>query len=82
MILNKGMSRIQLLEFGKKTSGNISRSLEGTEKGLDRFLPGFNILTSRSGGEDICGSEAGIRVDFGDDVEGFHHDEFVFGDFL
>mmetsp|Transcript_32803 Transcript_32803/g.69205 ORF Transcript_32803/g.69205 Transcript_32803/m.69205 type:complete len:217 (+) Transcript_32803:306-956(+) len=79
MVFDKGVTSIELLEFGKEAGGNVSGSLEGAEEGLDGFLPGLDVLAS-GGGEDLAGgSEAFVGVDFGDDVEGFGHDEVVFG---
>jgi hypothetical protein len=44
MVFDKGMSRVQLLEFGEESGGNVSGSLKSAEEGLDGFLPGFNVL--------------------------------------
>jgi len=78
MVFNKGMTTVDLLEFGEKAGSDVARALEGAEEGLDGFLPGFDVLPA-GGGEDLaCGSEAFVGVYLCDDVEGFSHDEVVF----
>lgn len=82
MIFDKSMSTIQLLEFGEETSSNVSGSLEGTEEGLDRLLPGFNVLASGCGCKGVGFTEAGVGVNFSNDIEGLHHDKIVLWNFL
>ena len=82
MVFNKGMTTVDLLEFGEKAGSDVARALEGAEEGLDGFLPGFDVLPA-GGGEDLaCGSEAFVGVYLCDDVEGFSHYEVVCRDGL
>ena len=82
MILDEGVAAVDLLEFGEEAGGDVARSLEGAEEDLYGFLPCFDVFAA-GGGLDLVGcAEAFVGVDFGDDVEGFAHDEFVFGELL
>jgi len=80
VVLDEGVSAVELLEFGEEARGDVARPLEGAEEDLDGFLPGLDVLAA-GGGEDLVGgAEAFVSVDFGDDVEGFAHDEVVLGE--
>mmetsp|Transcript_27428 Transcript_27428/g.56906 ORF Transcript_27428/g.56906 Transcript_27428/m.56906 type:complete len:274 (-) Transcript_27428:84-905(-) len=79
MILDEGVPSVELLKLRKQPRGHVARTLQRAEEGLHGLLPGLDVLPARGGGDELGGSEARIGVDFGDDVEGFHHDEVVLG---
>mmetsp|Transcript_28177 Transcript_28177/g.83036 ORF Transcript_28177/g.83036 Transcript_28177/m.83036 type:complete len:240 (-) Transcript_28177:390-1109(-) len=81
MILDEGQSAVELLKFGQESRGDVPRTLEGAEHDLDGFLPRLDVGPARGGGDLIGGAESIVVRHLHDDVEGFHHDEIVLGDF-
>lgn len=77
MVLDKGVTAVNLLKFWEETCGHVAGTLEGTEESLDGFLPGFDVLPTGSGEDLASGSEAFIGIYFCNDIEGFSHDEVI-----
>ena len=73
MVADKGVSGIELLEFGHETGRDLTRALEDAEQVADRSLPFFNIGAACRGQKGTRGSKTFVRVHELNNVHTFGH---------